>query len=194
MKQIIFSALLAACVVLSPQHSSAQSAERKAAQQERREDLIKRIEQLKHEKITAALALDADAAAKFFEIYRPAEKEIQVLVRQRNEELQKLALASKSGEADAEAEQYMATIKSLNERIAAREERVDGELKSILSPSQRAKLLVFEHEFNQRIRQEVAKRQLARNGGLRALRQSLRQQRIQRRLLRKEAQEKSPGP
>ena len=55
----------------------------------------------------------------------------------------------------------------------------------MLSPRQRARLLVFEHEFNQRVREQLMKRRLANNREeLRALRQKIRQQR-QKKLLQK---------
>lgn len=185
------SALLPARGLLAQSDGTPVAPDRKAEQQARRAELVRKIEQLKYERMTSALALDAGTAPKFFDLYRPAEKDIQDLARQRNDELKKLSLLINGAKSDADVDPEMAKIRDLNHQIESREQKLDNDLKGFLLPRQRAKLLVFEHEFNQRLRHEVAGRQLARNGDAHALRQLLRQERVRNRLLRKLGQGKS---
>lgn len=197
MKRLVIGMFVAASVLIPARGILAQTdgtqvtPDRKAEQQARRAELVKKIEQLKYERMTSALALDPETAPKFFDLYRPAEKDIQDLARQRNEELKKLSLLINGAKSDADVDPEMAKIRELNQQIDSREQKLDNDLKGFLSPRQRARLLVFEHEFNQRLRQDVAKHQLARNGDAHALRQLLRQERVRNRLLRKLGQSKS---
>jgi hypothetical protein len=167
-----------------------------SAQPGSRQQLLEKIEQIKYARMTEALALDDQTAIKFFTIYKPAEKDIQAIVKERNEELKKLALMTSDTKADAGVDPEMQKIRDLNKQIEDRELKLDDDLKPILSPSQRARLLVFEHEFNKRIQEQVAKNQL-KNGvtpEMRELRRELRKQRLRNYLLRKQAAEKAaPG-
>jgi hypothetical protein len=157
--------------------------DRKAEQQAMRERLLGKIEQVKHEKLVKALGLDDESAPKFFELYKPAEQDIQGLVRERNEEMKKLQDLTKGAKSDADVDPEMQKIKDLNQQIEGREQKLDGDLKTVLSSRQRAKLLVFEHDFNQKVRSEIAKRRenLRQNPDARkALREQLHQEREQR--------------
>ena len=169
--------------------------QRQADQQARRQELVNKIEALKHEKMKTALALDDETAAKFFAIYKPAEKEIQDIVKERNEELKKLTLLMNGAKTDADVDPEMAKIRELNQKITDREQKLDSQLMPVLSPRQRARLLVFEHEFNKRVREQLAKRQAGPNANpqLRALRRQLMQERIKNRMLRRQNAGKAPG-
>ena len=158
-----------------------------------RQQLLEKIEQIKYAKMTEALALDGQTTGKFFSIYKPAEKDIQNIVKERNNELKQLALTMNGAASDANVDPEMQKIRDLNTQIEERELKLDEDLKPILSPSQRARLLVFEHEFNKRIQEQVVKNQL-KNGVTpekRKLRQELRQQRLRNYLLKKQAAEKA---
>lgn len=160
-----------------------------ATQQSIRQMLIDKIEKLKYEKIKDRLGLDDATAEKFFAIYKPAEKDIQSLVMERNAELKALAAATSAtttNEADIAA--LTEKIKDLNQKIDGREQTLDKDLTPLLTSVQRAKLLVFEHEFNQKVREQLANQTT--RAKLRALRQAIRRQRIKNRILKKQAQTK----
>ena len=180
---LFFIALgLLAVAPLRAQQTPARTGEQQAI----RESLVQKIEQLKYEKMKTALGLDDDAAQKFFAIYKPAEKDIQSLVKERNDELKLLADATNTSSSDAALSAITEKIKSLNDRISKREQKLDADLTPVLTPAQRAKLLVFEHQFNERVRQQVAKHQVQRaNAELRALRREMRAQRLKNKLLKK---------
>lgn len=170
----------------SNEQSSAQS-------QAIRQTLVQKIEQLKYNKIKQDLELDDVTADKFFAVYKPAEKEIQALVKERNFELKALGAATSTSATDADIAAMTQKIKDLNQKIAAREQKLDNELTPLLTPLQRAKLLVFEQEFNQRVRESLAERKGANAAQLRELRRQLREQRRKNQLLKKKAAEKATG-
>ncbi len=158
-----------------------------------RQTLVQKIEQLKYNKIKTNLELDDATAEIFFAIYKPAEKQIQALVKERNFELKALGAATNASSTDAEIAAMTEKIKDLNKQIAASVQKLDADLTPLLTPLQRAKLLVFEHEFNARVREELADRPGVTNAELRQLRRELRQQRIKNQLLKRQAAEKAAG-
>jgi predicted lipoprotein len=183
--KIIFSIVILASCALAPfARAQEPGASRTAEQQAIREAIIQKIEQVKYQKLKTVLAMDDATADKFFAIYKPAEHDIQALVKERNDVMKALATATNSNTSDADVAAMAQKVRNLNEQISDREQKLDGDLKPILSPLQRAKLLVFEHEFNQRIREQVAARRLQ-NQNLRDLRRQLREQRLKNRLLQK---------
>ncbi len=164
-----------------------------AQEQSIRQTLVEKIEVLKYNKIKKQLELDDATSAKFFEIYKPAEKDIQALVKERNFELKALGAATEASGSDADITALTEKIKNLNQQIAARVQKLDSDLSPMLTPLQRAKLLVFEHEFNQRVREQLAERRGGNLAELRQLRRQLRQQRLKNQLLKKRAAEKAAG-
>ena len=179
MKRRAIALLFSFAALFAAQGVHAQSdaqIDRKAQQQAMRQQLMQKIEQVKHEKLVKTLGLDEQTAPKFFELYKPAERDIQGLVRERNEEMKKLQDMMKGAKTDADVDPEIQKIRDLNAKIGERAQRLDSDLKSVLSPRQRAKLMMFEHEFNQKIRSEIAKRQAANVEDRKALRQQLREE------------------
>ncbi|MFI5263605.1 MAG: hypothetical protein ACHQM6_03720, partial [Candidatus Kapaibacterium sp.] len=56
---------------------------------------------------------------------------------------------------DADVDPTMQGIKALNLQIQDRYDQLDNNLKSVLTPRQRARLAVFEKEFNRRVREKI---------------------------------------
>ncbi|HYM20903.1 MAG TPA: hypothetical protein VEW28_07860 [Candidatus Kapabacteria bacterium] len=119
------------------------------------EQLMQKIVEVKHQKLRETLSLDDETAAKFFTIYTPAEQDMAALVKQRNQEEAKLLQLTQGNYKDADVDPTIQSIKSLNDQIEDRALKLNDELKPVLNPRQRAKLLVFEHEFNRRVREKV---------------------------------------
>ena len=189
----IFGIAMVAALFALPQLIRAQEtpSERKAEQQADKQALLQKIEAVKHEKLKTALALDDESAKKFFEIYNPAEKDIQGIVKERNDELKKLQLMMNGAKTDAAVDPEVQKIRDLNAKIEARALKLDSDLKPVLSPRQRARLLMFEHEFNQRVREQLLKHKMAANHqALKALRQKIRQQRLKKFLQNQEGKTK----
>ncbi len=149
----------------------------------RLEALKAKIEELKYQRIKTSLGLDDEQARKFFEQYKPVERDIQELVKKRNEAMKALQEATSSGKPNAEIEPKLNEIRDLTAAIQQRQVQLDQNLKPILTPVQRARLLVFEQEFNHRVRQQIDKRKFLNNHPL--IRNRLQQFRLQRRLQKK---------
>src|SRR5665213_255807 len=186
MKIILSIVIFAVCALAPTIRAQEPDAARTAEQQAIREAIIQKIEQVKYQKLKTVLEMDDATADKFFAIYKPAEHDVQALVKERNDVMKSLATATNSNTSSSDVTAMAQKIQSLNQKISDREQKLDGDLKPILSPLQRAKLLVFEHEFNQRIREQIAAHKLQ-NQNLRDLRRQLREQRLKNRLLKKQA-------
>lgn len=123
-----------------------------------RERLINRIMEKKHHKLRKVLALDDEQAKKFFETYTPTEKELADLIRQRTEQEIKLLKLTQGDLTDGDVDPTLNSIEELNNKIEGKVKNLNESLKPILNPRQRARLFVFEKEFNRRVREELRDR------------------------------------
>ncbi len=117
--------------------------------------LIQKVEEVKHQKLREVLNLDDEMSKRFFAEYDPAEKDLISLVRQRQEQELKLVQLTRGDYKDGDVDPTLQSIKVLNQQIQDRYEKLDGNLKSVITPRQRAKLLVFEKEFNRKVREKI---------------------------------------
>ncbi len=117
--------------------------------------LIQKVEEVKHQKLREVLNLDDATSQKFFSEYDPAEKDLIGLVKQRQEQELKLVQLTRGDYKDGDVDPTLQSIKSLNQQIQDRYEKLDNNLKSVITPRQRAKLLVFEKEFNRKVREKI---------------------------------------
>ena len=120
--------------------------------------LLEKVIEVKHEKLRETLLLDDETAKKFFAIYDPAEKAMIALVKDRQEQELKLLKLLQGDNKDAEVDQTLQNIKALNQKLLAETEQLDNNLKPVLNPRQRAKLLAFEQKFNRIAREKVRDR------------------------------------
>ena len=122
---------------------------------ERMQQLMQKVLEVKHQKLREVLNLDDETSKRFFEQYDPAEKDMVELVKARQEQELKLLQLTRGDYKDADVDPTLQSIKALNQQIQDRYEKLDNSLKSVLQPRQRAKLLVFEKEFNRRVREKI---------------------------------------
>ena len=118
----IFGIAIVAALIALPQFARAQETpqERRADQAADKQALLQKIEAVKHEKLKVQLGLDDETSKKFFEIYNPAEKDIQSIVKQRNEELKTLQQMMNGAKSDADIDPEVQKIRDLNQKIEAR--------------------------------------------------------------------------
>jgi hypothetical protein len=162
--------------------ASAQPAQDRRPNQERLQELRDRVMEAKHRKLRETLALDEQTAPKFFEHYRVAERDIQQLSKQRNQELKQLYRLMQGAGSDDQVDPTIDRVRDLTDKIERRQVELDRDLRPILSPRQRAKLLTFEQEFNKRVRQHV---QDARDGKVRRGPDQERRREIEERIKRR---------
>ena len=117
--------------------------------------LLQKVEEVKHEKLRQVLNLDEPMAKKFFAEYDPAEKDLIGLVKQRQEQELKLLQLTRGDYKDGDVDPTLQSIKGLNQQIQDRYEKLDNNLKLVVTPRQRAKLFVFEKEFNRKVRETI---------------------------------------
>jgi Spy/CpxP family protein refolding chaperone len=125
------------------------------ADPERVRQLMQKVEEIKHQKLREILNLDDETAKKFFAQYDPAEKDLIALVKQRQEQELKLLQLTRGDYKDGDVDPTIQSIKMLTQQIQDRYEQLNNNLKSILTPRERAKLLVFEKEFNSKVREKI---------------------------------------
>jgi Spy/CpxP family protein refolding chaperone len=164
--------------------ASAQPAQDRRPNQARLQELREKVMEAKHRKLRETLALDDETAPKFFEHYRVAERDIQDLSKQRNEELKNLYRLMQGAGRDEQVDPAIERVRDLTDKIQRRQIDLDNQLKPILSPRQRAKLLTFEQEFNKRVKQHVQDARVGRGpkGGPDQERRRELEERIKRRL------------
>ncbi len=117
--------------------------------------LIQKVEEVKHQKLREVLNLDDETSKRFFAEYDPAEKDLINLVKQRQEQELKLVQLTRGDYKDGDVDPTLQSIKAVNQQIQDRYEKLDNNLKSVITPRQRAKLLVFEKEFNRKVREKI---------------------------------------
>lgn len=154
MKLLLHYSLCVALAVLVTATAVAQPGDR-GIDPARRQEILQKILEHKHNKLREVLNLDDANAKKFFEIYTPAEQELAKLVAERNQMEQKLLRLTQGDHTDAEVDPTLEEIERLNGEIKSRFSRLNENLKPVLTPRQRARLAVFEHEFNRRVRDRI---------------------------------------
>jgi len=130
---------------------------------QRMQQLLQKIEQVKYARMKEQLGMDDKQAKEFLQTYKPAEQDIQSLVRQRNEVLVKIRQFGNGGQPGSDVDVLMQQARDLTGQIQQRQIKLNTDLKPTLSPQQRARLLVFEQQFNTRIRAQVLRHRLLRN-------------------------------
>uniref|UniRef100_A0A7C4TH48 Periplasmic heavy metal sensor n=1 Tax=candidate division WOR-3 bacterium TaxID=2052148 RepID=A0A7C4TH48_UNCW3 len=119
------------------------------------------IEKVRIYKLTEALDLTTEQAAKFFPRLKEMRKTEQEFQRERIEIIQKLKQMLKEGATEQEISKVLDRYSEIHKKKMERHIKEIGELKEILTPSQQAKFLIFQEEFEKEIRdliKEVRKR------------------------------------
>ena len=120
-------------------------------------ELKERILQYKYDRMKQAVGMDDDTWQKFFKIYKPAETDMEAVVKQRNEEMKKLGQMMKGAKTDADVDAEMEKIRDLNHKLEDRVMKLNDDLKPVLTARQRARYLIFERQFNTRVHEQVIK-------------------------------------
>lgn len=164
MKKIVTYSMSIALAVFVSASVYAQPGEPGFDPERRKEQLKERILQHKHERLREVLNLDEETAKKFFDVYTPAEEEMTSLVTERNAMEIKLLKLTQGDYTDADVDPTFAEIERLNDMIKSRFMKLNDSLKPILNPRQRARLAVFEHQFNKKIRERIREHRRDRRG------------------------------
>ncbi len=128
-----------------------------------RERIERRVEMIKIYKLTEALQLDEEQATRFFPRYRAYETEQRAAREQLNRAFRELEAAVKGGREDGELIRLMQQTRQAERRMLTRRDEFFEGVSDLLSPRQKAALMVFERRFPQVVKQAIEK--IRRGGG-----------------------------
>jgi len=122
----------------------------------RREKMRKRIETVKIWQLTEAVGLTSEQSERFFPIYNEHQKEHEKLEEKRREIIGRLQeLGEKENPSESEIRGAIDELTELDSRFASLRGEFIKDISGVLSIKQVAKLLVFEHNFMQRLQENV---------------------------------------
>ena len=122
----------------------------------RREKMRQRIKIIKISQLTEAIDLTSEQSEKFFPIYNEHQKQHEKLEEKRQEVIEKLhELGEKENPAESEIRDKIDELTALDSRFASLRGDFIKDISGVLSIKQVAQLMVFEHNFMRRIRENV---------------------------------------
>lgn len=114
---------------------------------------VERVEQLKKLRLMEALKLEEETSIRFFSRYGEHQDELRKIGAKRSDEIDKLALAIKSGGSDADVEKYVKDILAIEGQVLEARSKFLESLKPLLTAKQIGQYVVFERNFNQDLRE-----------------------------------------
>jgi len=148
---IFFVAVLAATSSYADQPPENEPADRDAVRAA--------INEIKQKKVVDVLELEEEAEEAFLGVYNRWE-EVRWRYRERRVALmEELHLALTGGGTGRAASEILDDVDTVDAESRGSEERLRAEFRSLLSEEQYAKLLLFEHNFNLKLRRLVQERQ-----------------------------------
>jgi hypothetical protein len=124
-----------------------------------------RIVQFKKMKLLEMLNLDEATADKFLPRYTRWMRELDSANQARMESYRQLREAVQDAKSDADLAELVDAARNADERFQKGKYGMVDDMKSILSPRQLAKLIIFETQFQQRLQEAVGRLKGGRHGG-----------------------------
>jgi hypothetical protein len=115
--------------------------------------VFERVERLKKVRMIEMLELSEDQSARFVPRLNDHESHRKELFKARNEALDRVDRLLRNRADAGELEKEFATIADLNTQMADEGNKFFGGLKDLLTETQRAKLLLFERQFDRELRE-----------------------------------------
>jgi hypothetical protein len=112
-----------------------------------------RVQQFKKLRMIEALKLDDETSTHFFTKYNKHEEIVRDINKQRDGFLDELQGMRKTSASDAEMEKVIAHLSALDAKQLDERTRFATDLKTVLTTSQIADLLLFERNFARNVRQ-----------------------------------------
>lgn len=112
-----------------------------------------RVQQFKKLRMIEALKLDDETSTRFFTKYNKHEEIVRDINKQRDGFLDELQGMRKTSASDAEMEKVIANLSALDAKQLDERTRFATDLKTVLTTSQLADLLLFERNFARNVRQ-----------------------------------------
>jgi Spy/CpxP family protein refolding chaperone len=156
MKTIKYSLIIAVAVLVSISFGQPPGPGPWGENGPRRERMRQRIKIIKISQLTEAVGLTSEQSEKFFPIYNEHQKEHEKLQEKRQEVIEKLRdLGEKDNPSESEIRVAIDELTALDSRFASLRGEFINDLSGVLSIKQVAKLMVFEHNFMQRLQENI---------------------------------------
>ena len=118
-----------------------------------------RIENLRKVRLVEILELKEDQAVRFLARMNEHDAARRSLVKERGDALDRLERLIRNKADDNEYEKAFADVAAVDDKIAAERKGFFAGLSDILTPTQRAKMLIFERRFERELRDAMREAQ-----------------------------------
>ncbi|HUI11557.1 MAG TPA: hypothetical protein VL221_14585 [Bacteroidota bacterium] len=118
-----------------------------------------RIENLRKVRLVEILELKEDQSVRFLARMNEHDAARRDLMKQRGDALDRLERLIRNKAEDSEYEKAFADVAAIDDRIAAERKGFFSGLSDILTPTQRAKMLIFERRFERELREAMREAQ-----------------------------------
>jgi len=118
-----------------------------------------RIENLRKVRLVEVLELKEDQSVRFLARMNDHDKARRDLMKERGEALDRLERLIRNKADDSEFEKAFADVAAVDDRVTAERKSFFSGLSDILTPTQRAKMLIFERRFEKELREAMREAQ-----------------------------------
>ena len=118
-----------------------------------------RIENLRKVRLVEILDLKEDQSVRFLARMNEHDNARLTMMKERGEALDRLERLIRNKAEDAEYEKAFADVVAVDDRITTERRSFFGGLSDILTPTQRAKMLIFERRFEKELREAMREAQ-----------------------------------
>jgi len=118
-----------------------------------------RIENLRKVRLVEVLELKEDQSVRFLARMNEHDAARRSLMKDRGDALDRLERLIRNKADDAEYEKAFADVAAVDDKIAAERKSFFSGLSDILTPTQRAKMLIFERRFEKELREAMREAQ-----------------------------------
>lgn len=123
-----------------------------------------RIENLRKVRLVEMLELKEDQSVRFLARMNEHDNIRRDLMKERGDALDRIERLIRNNAADADFEKGFAEVAAIDDRVTAERHRFFSGLSDILTPTQRAKMLIFERRFEKELREAMREAQRRRRG------------------------------
>ena len=120
---------------------------------------FERIENLRKVRLVEILELKEDQSLRFLARMNERDNARRTMMKERGEALDRLERLIRNKADDSEYEKAFADVAAVDDRLTAERRSFFAGLSDILSPTQRAKMLIFERRFEKELREAMREAQ-----------------------------------
>jgi hypothetical protein len=118
-----------------------------------------RIENLRKVRLVEVLELKEEQSVRFLARMNEHDNARRNLVKERGDALDRLERLVRNKADDSEFEKAFADVAAVDDRLTAERKAFSAGLSDILTPTQRAKMLIFERRFEKELREAMREAQ-----------------------------------